>query len=242
MENFIHNNAQRIFAIDSHPIFLEGIKNIVNRDKRFCLVGEAGNGREGLKLIRKLRPNLVTMEIWFQDQNWIQLIKEIKNISPEIRIIILTLYREIKYIIQAFKAGATGYLLKETDAETFIKGFETVLKGKHYVDNTISPDLVATIKESITGKGLNTYAVKGCLTAREEEVTRLVAEGFPRKEIANLLCISPKTVENHISKIMKKLCLRNTIELIRWAARLGLINLDEWSGESSFGRYQKAVA
>ena len=72
MENLTYNDAQRVFAIDSHPIFLEGIKNIVNRDKRFRLVGEAGTGREGLQLIRKLKPNLVTMEIWLQDQNWIQ--------------------------------------------------------------------------------------------------------------------------------------------------------------------------
>ena len=234
-------NAKCVVLIDSHPIFREGVKRIVDRYSRFCVVGETGDISEGFRIIEKLKPHLVMVEIWLRDKNAVQLIREVKRRFPEIHVIVLTMYHELKYIIQAFGAGATGIFSKETDAVTFLKGCEIVLRGEQYIDRSFSPESISNIRAAIEAEGNDGAAANEYLTAREKEVLCLVAEGFPRKEIARMLYISPKTVENHISRIMKRLCLRNTIELLRWAAGFGLVNLDGRVGKFSSSRYTEAM-
>ncbi len=234
-------HTKQIVIIDNHPIYREGIKRVAERTRKFKVVGEAGTEKEGLRTVQRLVPDLVVMEIMLHEQNTIPIIHHIKENYPEIQVVILTLHREVNHIVQAFEAGAAGYFLKETEVETFLQGCESVLKGDQYLDKTVSPVLIASAKKAVHANAANSNTASQILTSREKEITRLVVEGFLRKEIADILCISAKTVENHISNIMRKLSLHNTIELVRWAAGLGLINMEEWSGKSYSPAYRETI-
>ncbi len=134
--------------------------------------------------------------------------------------------------------GASGFVLKESNISRLYKGLDAIKNGDRYLDESISSvSIMRLISADTLRKKSN--SPNPDLTTREREVARLLAEGIPRKEIASMLYISPKTVENHISKTMKKLCLRNSIELTLWAAKLGLINPEEWR-RGPFRRYQEA--
>jgi len=146
-------------------------------------------------------------------------------------VLILSAYCETEYISQALQAGATGYAVKGNDSATLFSGFETVLKGDYFLGSSVLPEALMEQLESSNENKEDMDPLIGRLTPREQEVMRLMAEGVPRKEIAGRLSISPKTVENHAWKIMKKLSLNNNYELVRHAAKLGLIDLDVWKSE-----------
>lgn len=228
--------STHIVIIDDSPVFREGVRSVLNRDDRYCIVGETGTLEDGIKLIEELKPDLILMELWLQDQNAMNDIRHIKKRFPKLVIMILSAYRELNYIVQTFMAGVSGFVLKESNISKLFKGLEAVLSGDRYLDESISSVSIMRLMSAETLRKKSS-SPNADLTAREKEVTRLLAEGIPRKEIANMLYISPKTVENHISRTMKKLCLRNSIELTLWAAKLGLINPEEWRG-GPLRRYQ----
>jgi len=149
---------------------------------------------------------------------------------PETRVIVLSMHTKIDYITEAFRQGATGYVVKESATEKLMECLEIVSKGEYFVDSSLSHRVVKSLLESdekerkITDDGYNT------LTPREQQVMRLLAEGHSTKQIAEKLFISPKTVENHRSNIMSKLEVHTIMELVRYAARLGLIDVDLWKG------------
>ncbi len=138
------------------------------------------------------------------------------------------MHSKIDYIVQAFQAGATGYIVKESASDRLIMGLETVYNGEYFLDSSISHAVVEKLLKSPLKESQIEDEDYGSLTPREQEVMRLLAEGFAVREIAEKLYISPKTVENHRSNIMRKLGLHNAIELARYAARLGLIDVDLW--------------
>ena len=219
-----------VLIVDDHPLFREGLKSLLARHSSFEVIGEAGNGNDGLKKAKKLMPDLVVMDISLPDQSGIEVTGKIRSLLPETRVIVLSMHTKIDYITEAFRQGATGYVVKESATEKLMECLEIVSKGEYFVDSSLSHRVVKSLLESdekerkITDDGYNT------LTPREQQVMRLLAEGHSTKQIAENLFISAKTVENHRSNIMSKLEVHTIMELVRYAARLGLIDVDLWKG------------
>lgn len=222
------NHKKSILIIDDHPLFREGLKAIIERDSKFEVVGEAGTGREGLRMVKKLKPDLVLVDISLPDQSGIELTREIRSLILDTRVMIVSMHSKIDYIAEAFQAGATGYVIKESASERLLHALEYVSRGEYFLDSSVSQEVVKKLMESPAREAKITNAAYGTLTPREQEVMRLLAEGLSAKQVAKKLFISPKTVENHRSNIMSKLGLHSTVELIRYAAKLGLIDVDLW--------------
>lgn len=222
------HHKKSILIIDDHPLFREGLKAIIERDSKFEVVGEAGTGREGLRMVKKLKPDLVLVDISLPDQSGIELTREIRSLLSDTRVMIISMHSKIDYIAEAFQAGATGYVVKESASERLLHALEYVSRGEYFLDSSVSQEVVKKLMESPAREAKITNAAYGTLTPREQEIMRLLAEGLSAKQVAEKLFISPKTVENHRSNIMSKLGLHSTVELIRYAAKLGLIDVDLW--------------
>ncbi len=217
-----------ILIVDDHALFREGLRAIIERNPRYEVVGEAGNGREALKMAGKLKPDLALMDISLPDRSGLELIREIQKLSPKTRVMVISMHSKIDYIVKAFQAGAAGYVVKESASDKLQQGIDSVLKGDYFMDTSVSQKVVKKLMGLQEKEMKITDAAYDTLTPREQEVMALMAEGFSTNEISEKLFISSKTVENHRSSIMRKLDLHSIIEIARYAAKIGLIDIDLW--------------
>jgi DNA-binding NarL/FixJ family response regulator len=217
---------KKIIIIDDHALFREGLKAIISRKSQYEIIGEAGNAREALNLVRELKPDLILLDIALPDRNGVDLTKEIRNAFPEIRILIVSMHNKIDYIMKTFQAGASGYVVKESASEKLLQGIDCVLNGEIFMDSSVSQNILKKLINAPEKKTKSTESRYDTLSPREQEILVLLAEGNSAKQVAEKLFISPKTVENHRSNIMQKLELHSTLELFRYAMKIGLIDGD----------------
>jgi DNA-binding NarL/FixJ family response regulator len=219
---------RRIIVVDDHPLFREGLKSLLARQPDYVVVGEAGNGREALAQVRDLTPDLVIMDISLPDGSGIDFAHGVREASPDTRVVILSMHLATDYITRAFRAGAMGYFTKESATERLIECLSSVFAGRYYLDPAVSHEVVRGLVRSEDGDAKGSGGGYANLTAREQQVLRLIAEGHSSKKIAQNLRISHKTVENHRANIMSKLDLHSTVDLVRYAAKYGIIDLQQW--------------
>ena len=217
-----------ILIVDDHCLFREGLRAIIERSPDYEVLGEAGNGREALRLAQKLKPDVTLLDMSLPDQSGIEVTREILRCSSNTRVMIVSMHSKIDYIVGAFRAGAAGYVIKESAADRLLQGLRSILKGDYFMDTSVSQKVVKKLVGIQANEKKFIDASYDNLTPREQEIMVMVAEGFSTNEISERLFISPKTVENHRSSIMRKLNLHSTIELVRYAAKLGLIDVDLW--------------
>jgi DNA-binding NarL/FixJ family response regulator len=214
--------------IDDHPLFREGIKSIIERNARYEVAGEAGTAEQGLQMARELKPDLILVDLSLPDKSGIDLIRDLFHFLPNIRIMVVSMHSKIDYIVKAFQSGATGYLVKDSASEMLLQGIDHVLKGDYFMDPSVSHQVVKKLAAVPAKNTVANTSGYDALTLREQEVLVMLAEGLTSKQVADKLFISTKTAENHRSSIMRKLEIHSAIDLARYAARLGLIDIDLW--------------
>jgi len=211
----------RILLADDHQLMRSGIRLMLERESDLTVVGEASDGREAVSLAKTLKPDAVVMDIGMPNLNGIEAAHQITQENPEMAIVIVSMHSDESYVLRALKAGARGYLLKDSAEADLIKAVHVVYGGKSFFSPAVSKvlldDYVRKLKRSGTDDAYD------LLTPREREILQLIAEGKSNKDIANLLNLSVYTVESHRSNLMEKLNLRGLPELILYAVRRGII-------------------
>ena len=205
----------RVLLAEDHQIVRQGLRALLEKSGHE-VVGEASDGHEACKLAQTLQPGVAVLDLAMPLLNGLDAIREIHRVSPDTRTILLTMYTDRPYVLQALQAGAKGYVLKTQAADDLIRAIQEVLRGAIY----LSPGVSRTVVDAFLNKS---DVMPDPLTPRERQILQLVAEGKTTKEIAGLLGIRVKTAESHRTRIMKKLDIHQTAGLVRYAIRRGLV-------------------
>lgn len=205
---------------DDHALVRAGLRELLQKIPGLEVVGEANNGREALELIQNQSPDLILLDIAMKELNGIEVAERIARDHRQIRVLILSMHANEEYVLRALRAGACGYMLKDSAAAELKLAIESVLAGKTYLSPKISRNVIDSyLNRTAAGKS----AGLDQLTSRQREVLQLIAEGNSTKEIASLLNLSAKTVETHRAQLMERLGIYDVASLVRFAIREGLI-------------------
>jgi RNA polymerase sigma factor (sigma-70 family) len=211
----------RILIADDHGIVRTGLRLQLEQNPDFEVVGEAGDGREAVRMAEELLPHIVIMDIAMPSLNGIQATTQIVKKNPQTGVIMLSMYSDETYIVRTLSAGAKGYLLKDNAEVDLIRAVQMVAQGKPYFSPAIANTLLEDYMRQMQQKGLqDSYDL---LTEREKEILQLLAEGRSNKEVATLLNLSTNTVETHRTRIMQKLNLHSAAEIVLYAVRKRII-------------------
>ena len=214
----------RILVADDHTLIRKGIVELLAAQPDMEVVAEAGNGREAIDKAAAAAPDLVLMDIGMPELNGLEATQEIKNRFPDVRVLMLTMHDREDYLFQALRAGAAGYILKGADVQDLLAAIRSVQAGGIYLYPTVTAKVLGDFLRRVES-GEDQGSLEG-LTEREREVLKLIAQGKTTAEIAQLLVLSPHTVQTHRDHIMEKLNLHRKAELIKYAIRKGLVTSD----------------
>ena len=214
----------RVLIADDHAIIRDGIRALLQLSDDMEVIGEAADGREAVALTRKLRPDVVLMDIAMPGLGGLEATIEIKREQPEVKVLVLSQYEDREYVRRFLKAGVSGYLLKKAAGAELTAGIRAAWRGGLVLDPLIAREALQDQRSGETAGGGDPYE---SLTDREKQVLRLVAEGRSTKDVAEVLGISVKTAMSHRENVMRKLDLHNRTDLIRFAIQKGVIRVDQ---------------
>ncbi|MBE3042094.1 response regulator transcription factor [Candidatus Bathyarchaeota archaeon] len=219
------NGRIRILIVDDHAVLRQALRLLLDAHQEVEVIGDVSNGREAVESAEKLMPDVVLMDIVMQGLNGLEATRQIRKRVPKTKVLILTGYMEDDQIMAALRAGASGYVVKKSDVQELLLGIQSVHRGNTYFSSAISDTVPISefLWRAQKGDGKAGYEL---LTSREREVLQLIAEGHSNQRIADVLFISVKTVEAHKAHIMSKLHAQNRTDLIRYAIRKGIVNLE----------------
>jgi DNA-binding NarL/FixJ family response regulator len=207
----------RILLADDHALVRQGFSMILEAQQDMQIVGQAGNGREAVDLAAKLHPDVVVMDVAMPELNGIEATRRIIDGAPRTRVLALSMHKDSVYVREVLRAGARGYLLKDSGDADLVAAVRAVAKGDGYLSPGVSDSVLSDYRRHVTDP-------LDLLSSREREVLQMIAEGKTNKEIATSLNLSVYTVEAHRGRVMEKLNLHSTSELVRFALRSGLID------------------
>lgn len=210
----------RVLLADDHTIVRQGLLGILQASGEVEVVAQAADGHEAVQKTLETRPDVIVLDITMPRLSGLEAARRIRKALPDARILVLTMHDDEEYVLKMVRAGVSGYLVKETAASELVAAIRALREGKAYFGPRAAKVLAEAYQE---GRDVpeDPYAR---LTDREREIFQLVVEGKTNPQVADILCISPKTVDNHRTRLMEKLGVHSTAELLRWAARHGLLS------------------
>jgi len=209
----------RVLLVDDHTVVRQGLRRVLENDPEIEIVGEVGDGRAAVDAVRRLDPAVAIVDISLPSLNGIEVTRQLAKVSPNTKVLILSMHADDGYVRQSLRAGAKGYLLKDADDQDLIKAVVALSAG----GSCFSPAVSKLLLERYLEEGPDAADELGVLSDREREVLQLIAEGKSNKEVAQTLDVALSTVESHRKHIMEKLDLHNTAAIVRFAVRKGLI-------------------
>ncbi len=213
-----------IVLADDHHIVRQGLRALLETEPTFKLVGEAGDGIEAVRMVERLRPNVLVTDVMMPGLNGLEVTRQVAKASPQTRVIILSMYSNDAYVVEALKNGASGYVLKDAQSNDLLHAVREVAAGRRYLSAPLSEREIELYMRKMDDAPEDPYET---LSNREREVLQLVAEGRTSAEIAERLFISPRTAEGHRANLMRKLGLANHTELVKFALKRGILPLDQ---------------
>ncbi|MDD4869041.1 MAG: response regulator transcription factor [Kiritimatiellae bacterium] len=216
--------AIRIMLADDHKMIRDGLRALIEKHHNMEVIGEAADGQAAVQTARKLSPDVIVIDIGMPELNGIEATRQITALKCKPKVIGLSMHADRRYVSQMLKAGASGYILKDSAFEELVQAIETVAKGRTYLSPQIAGTVVTEFKRTAKDDDGSVFSV---LTEREREVLQQISEGVSTKEIASSLGISVKTIETHRRQIMEKLNLHSVAELTKYAVKEGLTELDK---------------
>jgi NarL family two-component system response regulator LiaR len=216
------NELIRVMVVDDHPVVRRGIESLLGEEEDIQVVGEAVNGRDALEKVESLKPDVILMDLVMPEMNGIEAIEKITASHPDARILVMTSFAADDKVFPSIKAGALGYLLKDSDPDDLIRMIRQVYRGELSIHPTIARKVIQELnrpaKEPLTPSPI---------TEREVEILQLMAQGMENKEIAAKLVVRDATVRTHVSNILRKLQLANRVQAMLYALRTGLTSLED---------------
>jgi DNA-binding NarL/FixJ family response regulator len=213
-----------VLLADDHPIVRQGLRHLLEEEPDVRIVGEASDGLQAVQLTEKFKPKVLILDIMMPDLNGLEVLRQVKERSPMTCCIVLSMQSADVYVVEALKAGARGYVLKETGPSELLNAVQQVVGGQRYLSSRISERLIDVLIQRAEKAPADPYQT---LTTREREVLQMAAEGSSASEIAKRLSISPRTAEIHRGRMMNKLGLHNQTELIRYALKRGILSMQD---------------
>jgi two-component system response regulator NreC len=212
-----------IVLADDHHIVRQGLRSLLEAEPDFSVVGETGDGLEAARLVERLQPHVLVLDLMMPGLNGLEVTRRVSQRSPQTRIVILSMHANEAHVLEALRAGAAAYVLKESTAAELVRAVREAAAGRRYLSPPLSERAIEAYMQKAQSAVLDSYET---LTAREREVLHLVAEGHTNAQIADRLFISRRTVETHRANLMRKLDLRTQTDLISYALRRGLLPME----------------